>query len=139
MPRELFHQEGRHYKNVIEMRGAKLRQLANIFNSKSQRIVVVDFEELRSDQVSVVNRLSRSRGISKLYSNARIICDYKGITTWKRRIFNLLTIRLFRAQTIGCNILYTASDYDFVMQNLDLELESFLAIDRGLHDFLCDL
>ena len=125
MPRELFHQEGRRYKNVIEMRGTKLRQLADIFNSKSQRIVVVDFEELRSDQVSVVNRLSRTWKIAKRYSNARIISDYKGADSWRRRMFNLMTIGFFRKQVTRRDIIYAASDIDFVLENLDFEVESF--------------
>ena len=74
------------------------------------------------DQAAAINRLSRSWNIPKLYSSARIIRDYKGAVSWKRRAFNLATIGRFRRKSVGRDIFYRSSDIEFIIKNLDMEL-----------------
>jgi len=125
MPREFFHEEGRRFRNVVEMRSVRLRQLAEIYNSRAKKVVVVDFEELRSDQDSVVHRISRSWNISPVYSRVRSVRDYKGSASWKRQAFNLVTFGCFRRKSVGRDIAYDKSDVEFIIQNLDVQVEAF--------------
>lgn len=111
---------GTRYRNVLEMRSDKLRQLKRIFEDVPC-VSYVRFDELLSDQEAVVRRVEHELSLVRTAPEISVVDSYKGGSSFRRRLYNATLGRFISPVSRVIDV--SVEDKEYIYQNLDLDIE----------------